>query len=374
MGFYLRKSLRVGPLRFNLSKSGVGVSAGIKGFRVGSGPRGNYVHMGRHGLYYRATLPRNRDRSRTPAPPTGGSGAVDSLAAIESADVAAMTDSSAPELLHEFERKREAIRLWPIAAGVTAALWIAGINSSWPGTTLIAVLALAIGATVAAAFYDQLRKTVVLFYELEGEIEASYQQLHDAFDDVAGCARVWHIEARGDSTDWKRNAGASEIVRRRAVRLRKAAPPYVKTNIAVPVLPAGRQTLYLFPDRVLVFEGGRVGAVPYTALQVSRTSTRFIEDQSVPADATVVGRTWKYVNKRGGPDRRFKDNIEIPIAQYEEMHLSSRSGLNELFQLSRVGAGAALEKSIAIHARVTDSPELARPGQRMGSSARVPAG
>ena len=57
MGFYLRKSISVGPLRFNLSKSGIGVSAGVTGLRFGVGPRGNYVHMGRGGLYYRATLP-----------------------------------------------------------------------------------------------------------------------------------------------------------------------------------------------------------------------------------------------------------------------------------------------------------------------------
>ena len=31
MGFYIRKSVSIGPLRFNLSKSGIGVSAGIKG-------------------------------------------------------------------------------------------------------------------------------------------------------------------------------------------------------------------------------------------------------------------------------------------------------------------------------------------------------
>ena len=56
MGFYVRKSLKAGPFRFNLSKSGVGVSAGVPGFRVGSGPRGNYVHVGAHGVYYRASL------------------------------------------------------------------------------------------------------------------------------------------------------------------------------------------------------------------------------------------------------------------------------------------------------------------------------
>ncbi len=49
MGFYIRKYVQAGPFRLNLSKSGLGVSVGVPGFRVGSGPRGNYVHMGRHG-------------------------------------------------------------------------------------------------------------------------------------------------------------------------------------------------------------------------------------------------------------------------------------------------------------------------------------
>lgn len=55
MGFYLRKSISAGPFRFNLSGSGLGLSVGVKGYRVGTGPRGNYVHMGRDGLYYRAS-------------------------------------------------------------------------------------------------------------------------------------------------------------------------------------------------------------------------------------------------------------------------------------------------------------------------------
>ncbi len=34
MGIYVRKSIRVGPMRFNLSKSGVGASIGMKGLRL----------------------------------------------------------------------------------------------------------------------------------------------------------------------------------------------------------------------------------------------------------------------------------------------------------------------------------------------------
>lgn len=56
MGFYLHKSVAVGPFRFNLSGSGVGMSVGVRGMRVGTGPRGNYVRIGRGGVYYRQTF------------------------------------------------------------------------------------------------------------------------------------------------------------------------------------------------------------------------------------------------------------------------------------------------------------------------------
>jgi hypothetical protein len=57
MAFYLRKSVRLGPMRLNLSKSGLGLSGGVTGARLGVNSRGRtYVHGGRHGLYYRKHL------------------------------------------------------------------------------------------------------------------------------------------------------------------------------------------------------------------------------------------------------------------------------------------------------------------------------
>lgn len=60
MPFFLRKSFSIGPLRINFSKSGLGASVGVKGFRVGTRPDGrSYVHAGRGGLYYREELGRS---------------------------------------------------------------------------------------------------------------------------------------------------------------------------------------------------------------------------------------------------------------------------------------------------------------------------
>ncbi len=46
MGWRFRRSVGFGPLRINLSKSGVGVSAGIRGIRIGRDSRGrDYSHL-----------------------------------------------------------------------------------------------------------------------------------------------------------------------------------------------------------------------------------------------------------------------------------------------------------------------------------------
>lgn len=56
MPAYLRKAFSFGPFRLNLSKSGLGLSFGVTGLRIGTGPNGPYFHAGRGGLYFRKSL------------------------------------------------------------------------------------------------------------------------------------------------------------------------------------------------------------------------------------------------------------------------------------------------------------------------------
>jgi hypothetical protein len=68
MGWYLRKAFRFGPLRINLSKSGLGASFGVRGARVGVDAKGRpYAAGGRGGLYFRKRLPLAEGKS-APAP------------------------------------------------------------------------------------------------------------------------------------------------------------------------------------------------------------------------------------------------------------------------------------------------------------------
>ena len=355
MGFYVRKSVKLGPFRFNLSKSGVGVSTGFRGFRVGTGPRGNYIHMGRGGLYYRKTLAPG-GRSHTPTAPSSNPGfdipsgnqdpGHEPLQEIESADAAQIVDSSSTELVEELNAKQRKWRIAPLVliAGLVVMWYVATMPTPpWVSTAvLIATLALA----MFAAYQDRLRKTTVVLYDIEDDYATVYQNLHDAFERMQKCKKKWHTVAEGKVTDRKRNAGASAIVKRNPINLTIALPKRVKTNVRVPCIPVGKQQLYFFPDRILVFEKNAVGAVSYENLNIEAWSQRFIEDEAVPKDSQIVDHTWRYVNKDGGPDRRFNDNKRLPIVLYETISMRSDTGLNEEIQLSRAEVGGGFVQAI----------------------------
>lgn len=348
MGFYIRKSVSVGPFRFNLSKSGIGVSTGIKGVRVGTGPRGNYVHMGRGGIYFRQTLPSSNGHKMPSQTPEVETSTIE-LNEIESGSVSQMVDSSSAALLEEINSKSQKMLIWPWVLGAEICLHflLAAVDS--PIWIYFLVAPLSVAGLVWAVYADALRKTVVLFYELEPHIEEAFQRLHSAFDSLRACGCMWHVESKGDiktTYDWKVNAGASTLVKRKSIKPFAGSPWYFKSNIVIPALPAGRQTLYFLPDRILVWDTNRVGAISFDQLSVDYGEQRFIEDGGVPSDSRVVDKTWQYKNKKGGPDRRFNNNREIPIVIYEALMLSSKSGLRESFQISRTGLGSTLNASV----------------------------
>src|SRR5437762_9984685 len=116
MGWYLRKSFGLGPLRLNLSKSGIGYSLGVPGARVGVGPRGSYVRLGRGGVYYQKYF--STDSSRTVRPSDFVRPAnVEQLGTpVLTAPASELRDSSSDKLLQEIRQKHQKIRLAPLFA------------------------------------------------------------------------------------------------------------------------------------------------------------------------------------------------------------------------------------------------------------------
>ncbi|MGV1760821.1 DUF4236 domain-containing protein [Rhizobium sp. A22-96] len=343
MPFYIRKSVKAGPFRFNFSKGGVGVSIGVKGLRIGTGPRGHYVHAGRRGVYYRASLGSAGKRrhaaiqSPSPVPLTFEESTV-TMVEIESGDVMEMRDENFSDLLDEINAKASQWRMSIIFGWLFALLGIFLLVKASP--IGIWVLVAALPAWAIGSWIDSYRRSTVLFYDIDGHVEQAYKDTIAAFDALNACAGKWHIEAGGavnDLTTWKRNAGASYIVKRTATKLAYALPKVIKSNITPPSMHVGKQVIYFLPDVALISHNSRFGAVSYSDLRVRWQELRFIEDGHVPRDAKVVDHTWQHPNKSGGPDRRFRNNRQLPVCLYDTLHLQSDSGVNEVLEFSQVG-------------------------------------
>ena len=411
MGFYFRKSVKFGPMRLNFSKSGIGVSAGVKGARVSLGPRGTYIHAGAGGFHYsqRVGGPSVRTATPPPAPTRRQPGwqpapQVQERYRIESADVSRLVETTNAELLEQINSAMRQTRHAPFAVlatlalsvlafvaitALTGALIAAGLPDDDTTKSIGAALAMLAGLFVFVAGIvfswkvqkgDELKRTTPLFYELEQGALDRFAAIQKACAALSQAARVWRVESKQPTYDWKRNAGASSLITRQPVSAGPMKPPYIATNVDVLGLRLNDSTLFFMPDFIFVWQNNRYGAVSYDALNISFSPARFIEDAGVPQDSQVVGSTWLYVNKNGGPDRRFSHNRQIPIAQYGLLEITSRTGLNihlhaSNLEAARYFAGAFNRAQGAAHWRQTGGRrQQGGPGAGQGQAGRVSAG
>ena len=360
MGFHFRKTAKFGPIHLNFSKSGIGVSAGVKGARISTGPRGTYIHAGRNGFYYHQRLGHNPTQrpqvKRSPRVIASSQPASDNPFVIETADVSRLTETSMTDLLNQINERAARMRIAPIAIlgtilaviavwSVTAVLVtaLAGEDIAALATFAAFVLSLAVGIGGSILSWqihkgDELERTTPLFYELEPVADAKFQNIRNACRTLADSSRIWRVHTNQPTWDWKRNAGASTLITRQPISFRLQQPPYIATNVEVWAMTFIDLTLFFLPDYIFVRQANRYGVVSYDSLQVSSSPTRFIEDLGVPPDAQIVDYTWRFVNKKGGPDRRFSNNFQLPIVQYGFLQLQSNTGLNIHLNVSNLAA------------------------------------
>jgi hypothetical protein len=352
MGWYLRKSFGFGPVRLNLSKSGIGYSLGVRGARIGVGPRGNYIRLGRGGVYYQkyfsttGPLSTNRGTPIVPAVDVPAPGTP-----VTTAHVSELRDSTSQSLLSEIQQKHAKTRLAPLEA-VLATILIMGLSianvSLWIVVPVVMVLAIGHGLLARRDFAE---KRVVLNYDLDADARAHYVELMKAIQEFSSSSRIWRITSRQLGVDRKYHGGADTLLDKKAVSVLLRLPSGFQTQIAVWALPLSDQVIYFFPDRVLVYEGSQVGAVGYEALTVALGQTRFVEEDAVPPDAQIVDRTWRYVNKNGTPDRRFANNRQLPVVLYAQLGVTSRSGLNIVLESSDPRKAATFKAALDKYVR-----------------------
>lgn len=319
MGWYIRKSLTRGPVRFNLSKGGLGLSVGVKGARIGVGPKGTYVFLGRNGLYYRQyfNTPIPDGIRETRLEPTQ-----DQLHENEFPLPAIAKDSSAAELIQQLQVKYPAPLGYRIAFGVCilTALILFATGTIKP-VLLFGLLALVFGLLSLPH-----RRPTVVMYDLDELAQTELKRIHETLETLGQCGRVWFQFSTVPTLDWKRNAGATELVKRQTASFVVDDQTLINANVPIPKIQSTNLELWILPDQAILRSSGRLSGVTYSGVVVRFDATRFIENEQLPSDAQVVGKTWQYVNRNGGPDRRFSNNRQLPIALYGKVKITEANG------------------------------------------------
>ncbi|RYE73535.1 MAG: DUF4236 domain-containing protein [Oxalobacteraceae bacterium] len=362
MGLTFSKSVRFGAVRFNLSGSGIGVSAGIPGLRVGTGPRGAYITGGVGGFRYRKSFSGNAARRTgtvlspaAPSPkhqPTTPSHSANSNIISEvqhdTKHVLVLGDSNHDALLESMNEQRKRAKLWPFfSAALAVGLWILfNTQRAWPTEVFYALGVLWLLLTLWMRHRDAMKRLTVLFYDPDPRTCNTFENLGNALVSASTVKKLKAIASTSSFADKRYSAGAGQGLKFQNASFAMGQAPGVLANIDVPILTTSGTTLAFYPDRVLAFRAGSVGGIDYQRLDASSESTRFIEEEAVPSDATIIDRTWKFVNKNGTPDKRFKNNHELPICHYNQMNLSTPGGLDIRLLGSRANAFDDLARAV----------------------------
>lgn len=333
MGFRYRKSINLGGgFRINLSKSGIGYSWGVKGYRVTKTTNGRTrttASIPGTGISYVHETGKNNGAN-------SGQGVSPSQQYVQSIDnnhydtqnivnnvATAMVSEGLEDMLASASRALKLNKLANIGFWSTLIL---GFGVSFLLILTVAFLVLKI--------FVKTKGTIDLDYSIDDDQQSLVDERMKPMIKITECAKVWRIMQTSKVIDRKYASGANNTVNRTACKSTTKAPFPFKANLQVASFVAGKETLLFLPDKLFIMQGSKIGALSYSDIATSAHTTRFIESEGVPQDSQVIGHTWKYVNKSGGPDRRFKDNRQLPICLYGELELTSTSGLNTVIMFS----------------------------------------
>ena len=183
-----------------------------------------------------------------------------------------------------------------------------------------------------------------LIFDVDEELSEleknSFKDFCDAFQAFRSSARTWGIVSSIRNTELK--SSAYNLVNKTSVVLKTGQFRYLSSAYQIPVFPGGERSLYYFYPR-FVIRGNNIDNFDVYAIDridFKYNSTRFIEEGSRPSDAKQVDTTYKYVNKNGGPDRRYAYNPIMPVLLYGDIKIMP---FGDTYQVSNNDAAMKLD-------------------------------
>lgn len=172
--------------------------------------------------------------------------------------------------------------------------------------------------------------------ELPDGVAKAFHRMNDEFAVLTKCNCIWDTIGQRNTNRVVERTTATRVVERKSVRFQLGRCELIESEWKVPHLEnANGGDIYFYPAFALYFvSSDNFALLEYKEMELEFSFSRFIEEETLPGDTTVVGQAWAKANKDGSPDKRFKDNYQIPIAQYGRISITSSTGMNEEYMVS----------------------------------------
>lgn len=144
------------------------------------------------------------------------------------------------------------------------------------------------------------------------------------------CQGIWYITHTGHTKSARNFGGATGTYNREFTIIHTKLPFYLKSNTEAVVIPIkkSKETLIFLPDFLMLIKNNKVGAIKYSEIKHDIYATGEICKSTPAKDSKFVKKVWLYTNKDGSPDKRHKDNLQLPVYEMGRIDLSSSNGLD----------------------------------------------
>ncbi len=340
MGLYFRKSKSFGPFRINFSKSGIGVSAGVKGARVSVGPRGTYLNAGRNGLYYRKKIGgKKRSKASNTSSSTASSPTNRSQSAL-SASADNNPSVSRAEIDYDFAMNPNGICNSLASAIKKAQLygiiwWFVFIICTLLGVWKHYILTASALLLLFRLIFDGLF-TVFIDFELDEKEQKEWRHFSSAIEIFGNCNRVWELKPGWLVTIPPSLIGASVRVKKK--KHGRMLGRCINTPDEFVALESSSIKVYFLPQIIIINKGHNLAVCTYKETQIKCNQNRINYGAfGVPNDTSIVDHVYEHQTKDGLPDRRYKTNRQYPIGEAAVLKIENAWGMTILLAASNGG-------------------------------------
>jgi len=369
MGWRFRKSFSPLPgVRITLSPRGLSTSVGFGPLRATIGPQGPAItaRIPGTGIAFRQALgkphsPRTHGTSASPVQqpdetlPTvlTPTPVLDSIKSAGSADLTTSGLSEFKRLLEQARREHSTI-VQELALARSEETRNTTRYTSWKNGFLLRHIfktkyaqlnTAAEESTAKRSELEEQEKLARLQTQIDipDEVARAFNLLCDEFARMANSNRIWDTVGQRSANRVLERTSATRTIDRKPVKFQLNRCDIIESEWNVPHLEnANGGDIYFFPAFTVYFiSADSFALLEYKDIRLEYAPQKFIEEEGVPSDSVVVGNTWKKTNKDGTPDKRFKDNGQIPVAQYGKIIIKSSTGMNEEYMVSNVESAKA---------------------------------